>query len=255
MRHTMQRLLVVTLILSGLVALSARAAEEINTIHIATPAWANQTHANGTGIFFEIVKAVYEPAGIKMEWTITTWNRAERMIKSGKADARLAVARTSEDQLMPRYPLYVDYTAVVFTKGALDWQGLQSLDGKRAVWPRGYDFHLQKPFQGIELEWSDIRSPNQAWEMLERGDTDVYIDALIDVTPYIEHHGIDMDAYQLEVPYGQNCFLEFGTDTERSRKLMEIYDSRVPELLESGELQKIFDKWGVKFESFEPRTE
>ena len=60
---------------------------EIKTIHIVTPAWPDQTNEDGNGLFFDIVRSIYEPAGIKMKYEIVPWKRAELMLNSNRADA------------------------------------------------------------------------------------------------------------------------------------------------------------------------
>ena len=230
-------------------------ADKITTIHIVTPSWVNQTHKDGTGLFFDIIRKVYEPVGIKMKFTIVPWKRAKMMIETNQADARLAVVRTGKEQVMPEYPLYVDYTVAIFKKDTIrDWKGIETLNGKNAVWMRGYDFHKIHPLSDIQLEWSEINSWEQAWEMLEHDRVDVYIDALIDIAPYIKHHHIDMTPYRLETLYSRNAYMNFS-ESKRSKKLMEIYDKRIIELLHSGELKKCFEKWGVKFAPFKPEKE
>ena len=224
--------------------------DTITTIHIVTPAWANQTHEDGTGLFFEILRKVYEPVGITMEFEIVPWKRAKMMIDTNQADARLAILRTSNEQLIPQYPLYVDYTVAIFKKEKIqEWKGIETLDGKRAVWMRGYNIHTLPPFRNITLKWGEINNPEQAWKMLESDRAEVYIDALIDVDPYIKQHNIDMTPYRLEILYSRNAYIEFA-HSQRSKKLIEIYDTRICELLNSGKLEDMFEKWAVPFTPF-----
>jgi len=227
--------------------------DPITTIHVVTPAWVNQTHEDGTGLFFEILRKVYEPVGITMQFEIVPWKRAKMMIDTNQADARLAIVRTGSEQLMPQYPLYVDYTVAIFKKENIrEWKGIKTLDGKHAVWMRGYNYQNNFPFRNITLKWGEINNPDQAWQMLEKDRTDVYIDALIDVKPYIKQHNIDMTPYRLEILYRRNAYVEFA-HSQRSEKLIEIYDRRILELLNSGELENMFEKWGVPFTPFLPK--
>ncbi len=175
----------------------------ITTIHIVTPAWVNQTHEDGTGLFFDIVRKVYEPAGIHMEFEIVPWKRASQMVESQEADAMFCVLQDSEF-LIPRYPLLIDHTAVLFKKeNILEWRGLETLQGKIAAWPRGYDYHKQPQIKGISLKFYEVNYPYQGFSMLSSGKVDVYIDALIDVEFYMKEHDIDVTLYQLEIPYGK----------------------------------------------------
>lgn len=253
MQHAVCTILFCLLMLPGpACAAAGNASNRIRHIHIVTPAWKNQTHADGTGLFFEILRRVYEPEGIRMEFEIVPWKRAHAMIDANQADARLAIIRTSPDQWMPRYPLYVDYTVAVFRPETIQqWKGRESLDGKRAVTMRGYQLWDLSYFDGLRLDWSEVNTHEQAWKMLDSGRVDVYLDALIDVEPYIHEHQVDRRRYRLEVLYGRNAYVEFA-HSERSERLMAIYERRIVELQESGELEALFRKWGVRFTPFVP---
>ncbi|MBD3306105.1 hypothetical protein GF339_06935 [candidate division KSB3 bacterium] len=60
-----------------------------------------------------------------------------------------------------------------------------------------------------------------------------------------------MTPYQIETVYTTNTYMAFA-DTPRSARLIAIYDQRIPELIESGELQQIFERWGAEYPSFTP---
>lgn len=224
---------------------AAQCESHIDTIHIATPAWEDQTNPDGTGLFFDIVRRVYEPVGIRMTFDIVPWKRAEIWVESGRVDARLAVIRTRPDQLMPTYPLYVDYTVAIFKEGR-EWQGLASLDGKRCVWPRGYRLDRIAPLDALSLKWVEVDAPKQAWMMLREDRVDFYLDARIDVERYIWKHKPDIGPIRIETLYGKNAYIHFA-DTDKSRELIAIYDARILALFRSGELEKLFEKWGVAY--------
>jgi hypothetical protein len=65
--------------------LFAQELDKNKTIFIVTPEWDGQTNKDGTGLFFDIVRSVYEPEGIKMKFEIVPWKRAELMVISDKA--------------------------------------------------------------------------------------------------------------------------------------------------------------------------
>jgi len=221
-------------------------AAKITEIRIVTPSWPDQTNEDGTGLFFDIVRSVYEPAGIKMTYKIFPWKRAEAMIASDEADAMLSALKR-KDRLTPEYPLWVEYTAVVFRKDKVkEWKGLKILDNKRSVWLRGYDFHTTSYLKSVKLDWEEIDAYESAWKMLEKGRTDFYIDALADIEQYIKKNKPDMNVYQVETIWGENAYMSFSK-SEKSKKLIEIYDKRIIELFKSGELKKIFEKWNVIF--------
>ncbi len=223
----------------------------IDEIKIATPKWEAQTNEDGTGLFFEIVKRVYEPLGIKMTYTFVPWKRAQALVNHQDNDAMLCVWEehaVQENQILPRYPLFVEFTAVIFKKGKFpSWKGIQSLNGKSAVWLRGYDYHLFKPFESIKLnKYHEVDSYDKAWLQLNLGRYDVYIDALIDLDIYIKKSKIDVSAYNKEILWGEKAYVAFS-QSEKSKGLVQLYDERIQILFKTGDLEKIYKKWGVKF--------
>lgn len=239
--------LIFAILLTCLGPVSGFCASDIDSIHIVTPEWQAQTNADGTGIFFEIVQKVYEPEGVRMKFEIMPWKRAWAMIENKKADAMLAVHKTDKSLLMPQYPLYVDYTAVLLNKGAFaNWQGISSLNGKDVLWLRGYDYHLNPKLENVRLDYTEVDQHSQAVGMVQFGRADAFLDALIDLDRYLKDKSVDMEPFRLETLWSSNAYMNFAK-TQRSEKLIEIYDRRIIELFKSGELKKIFEKWNVRF--------
>ncbi len=221
--------------------------EDTKTIRIATPSWDGQTNKDGTGILFEIVKTVYEPEEIKMEYQIVPWERAEKMIAEEKADAMVS-ARKKEGRITPKYPMWVEHKMAVFKKDKIRWEGIRSFNDRTAVWLRGYDEHLNEHLKDVKFKkWYEVDHYDQLWGMLEKERADFYIDILVDIDNYIKKAKIDMTPYQLEMMWYDNSYMSFSK-SDKSKKLVEIYDRRIMELFKSGELEKLFKKWNVRFE-------
>ncbi len=220
----------------------------IRTIDIITPAWKDSTNQDGTGLFFEIVRKVYEPIGIKMTYRIIPWKRAERMVIANQADAMLCVFLYNVNKmrlLAPEHPMFVDYTAAVFKKDKIrEWNGVETLRGKRVIWIRGYDFHKNPLLKDLGLKWDEIDMHAQGWKMLEKDRTEVYMDSVSDLQGYARDQKVNMAPYRMETLWGENTYMAFAT-SEKSRQLIKIYDRRIMELFKSGELKKIFDKWNL----------
>jgi polar amino acid transport system substrate-binding protein len=220
-------------------------------IKIITPEWEGQTNRDGTGLFFDIVRAVYGSAHVKIEFQFAPWKRCQATVSSGKADAMLCVWKVHAEelkQLMPRYPMYVEQTVVVFKNASMfSWRDIHTMDYRRAVWLRGYDYHRETPMASVQLaQWYEVDSHEEAWQQLNMDRFDFYIDALIDLNAYIKSNDVDADLYQREVLWSSPSFMAFS-DTEKSRVLIEIYDREILKLVKSGELARIYSTWGQPF--------
>lgn len=247
--NMLKRMIFILLIIAN--QLQAQETGQPTSILVVTPMWEDQTHEDGTGLFFDIIRKVYEPFGIQMKYQIVPWKRAEDMINSNKADI-IPAAYKDNPGLYPKYPLYIDYTTAVFKKSRFpEWKGLETLKDKTAIWLRGYAFNDVPEIKALHLKWSEIDEYSQAWIMLNNDRADVYIESMIDLERYIRTNRIDMTPYQMKVLVSKNAYLKFS-NTEKSKRLVELYDKRIPELIGSGELEALFKKWNVKFEPFTP---
>jgi len=223
--------------------------EDIKTIQIATPVWEGQTNEDGTGLFFEIVRSIYEPVGIKMEFKFVPWKRAVYMIERCEADALLDSYRENitEKMIIPKYPLVKEYNVAVFKKDKIKkWEGVKSLEGLRLLWIRGYDFHKNPNMIYLYVKWEEIDDYETAWKMLDIDRADAYLDAFVDVRNFISKNKVDMTPYRMEFIFGENGYMAFSK-SEKSEKLIAIYDKRIIELFKSGELKNIFKKWDYPF--------
>jgi len=238
------------IVILSLCCIGSAAGHDIKNIKIVTPEWEDCTHKDGTGLFFEIVRNVYEPEGIRVEYEFVPWKRAVYIVEeTKKADAYLSRMKDS-DHLAPYYPLWVEYAAAVFRKDNItEWKGIATLSGKSAVWMRGYDYHTEKRIADVKLKrWDEIDEPKQAWELIEKGRYDFYIDTLLDIEQYVRKNKVDMvETYRIETIWGEPSYMIFAK-TLKSEKLIEIYNRRIIELFKSGELKKIFNKWNIRFD-------
>lgn len=227
----------------------AYAGEEIRII---TPQWEGQTNADGTGLFFEILKAVYGPEGIALRFKFAPWKRCQTAVTAGLEDAMLCEWKDhakAQRQLTPTYPLYIEQTAAVVKKASdMVWNGVLSLDHKRVVWLRGYNYHTNTRMKGVQLaDWHEVDSYKEAWRHLNSDRFDVYLDALIDIEAYMRAQKIDARRYKTRVLWKDKSYVAFS-DTPKSKKLIAIYDGRIRQMLRSGKLAGIYHKWHLAFD-------
>jgi hypothetical protein len=68
---------------------------------------------------------------------------------------------------------------------------------------------------------------------------------------HIRDSAVDKSGYNLQVVYTRALSLRFA-NADRSKRLIDLYDSRMPVLLENGSIQRLFKKWGFPCTSFDP---
>jgi len=253
----LKRLLIFTFVLCGFYSLQITSlfAHEIKTIHITSTQWKGYTNENGTGVYWEVIKAVFETIGIKVNTKLFPWKRAERTVLIKKSDALLgAYYHKDKELLYPKWHISVeDPIVVIFKKTAIsDWKnkGIKSLSGKKVGWIRGYGFE-KTLFENTDVKHKELSKISSGLLMLNAGRIDALIDYESEIRPWSNKNNIDLekDYYMKVAKLGNKLFLAFS-NTQRSKKLITIFDDRMDKLVKSGEIENIYLKWGHSKKKF-----
>ena len=225
-------------------ASEAHAQEQPTSIHVVSPVWENYTNEDGTGLYWDVLKAVYEPVGIALHVEFVPWKRAIFLIETEKADAIPSATPLDVESCDLSERMLDSSTVVAIFKPETipDWQGEASLEGKKVAWIRGYDFQMRLQ---VTVAYHEINNLTSGLAMLEKG----YIDVLMDYREGIEAEKpstMDLTEYRIEELFPEPMYMGFGK-TPRGQQLLKIYDERIEQLYQSGELQKIYAKWGFVF--------
>jgi len=236
-----------------LMAFSVANAQDINRISVVCEEWKDYTNKDGTGAYWELIKTVYEPIGVSVETQVYPWARAEKMVVLNKADALVGDYLYPDKQgkvyLYPQWHISIEDSLVaVFLQGHSgywDREGTVSLSGKTLGWIRGYDFD-KSVFNALEIQKHEINNLTNGLKMLKKGRLDAIVDYKSTVQSAMQEVGMNMDTeLTIEtIKLGNKLFLAFA-NSDRSKKLIEIYDMRMAELAASGKVDEIYVKWGL----------
>ena len=217
--------------------------QHIKAMSVVAPVWEGYTNKDGSGLYWDIFRAIYEPAGIKVATKNVPWNRAMKMVaKYHTYNAIVGEYRDSQEQVIfPIYPIDVEYmSALSKNKTGFKWQGLESLRGTTVGWIKDYDV-IVKSKRNFKLK--EFRNIEQGVKMLNAGKIDFLIDEWDEIAAVIQKNKMKSEIYLInEMPEGTDVYAAFSIDN-LSRELIAIYNERIPELMESGELSKIYEKW------------
>ncbi len=229
------------------------APDRIRQIHIVTQVWEDFTNRDGTGVYFDLLRAVYEPLGIKVKYRFFPWKRARAKIESNEADAMLAAfynADYEDTTLYPFYPMDSEEIAVIFKQGAVrKWQGQKSLENRMVAWPRGYNYHK---YLKVKLHYDEMDKSHQGWLMLKHGRVEFYMASKEEIQELIAKENIPMDQFEVREVFKRPLYMWFGKSA-RTLKLAAIYDRRISALLQSNAIAPIFRRYQVAMPSFHPR--
>lgn len=224
---------------------------DVKKVKVVTPEFYNGANKHGEGFYFDIMQVIYKPLNINIEYEIMPYSRALNMIETKQADAifsiysaKLIKEMTKKDGLLtPKRAVTIERLSAIFSKKAqIQWQGMRTLKNKKVAWIRGYNYQY---FLNVPVQMEELSSYDQIFPLLERGRIDFYIDALSDISHTIEKYNIDVTQYEVGDIVAHNLYIGFS-DTPTSEYLIALFDQRINELDKSGQLDKIYKKWGFE---------
>ena len=223
------------------ICFSALAGSPPAEIVLASEEWANATNKDGTGLYWDIFRAVYEPVGIKTKFIIRSYKGSVSLVKKNQADAMVGIHPGKiQGALSSRYPFVKDYVLVLFKKNNLyQWNGQETLKNKKVGWIKGssFDEYLEVPVIKRELAKRE-----NILRRLDKNQIDFFMDTRNDVESVLNKGIIDVTHYTVETVLELERYLVFA-DNRKGKELKKIFDDRFPRLVESGELDRLFAKW------------
>ena len=214
-----------------------------NEIKLVSDSWHNLTMENGTGLYFDLIRKVYEPMGIKVSIKIVPYARSVDMVKTGAADAW--VASFMNEQPFPLYPKWHfdrNKQMVLYSKSSgTTFSGMKSLENKKVVWLRG--FNLDK-YLSVKVNLNEIDDISQAFKILDVKRADFFIGAESDIEAKIKEEKIDMSKYTMEFIMYLNLYLAFANN-ERGKYFCEAWDKQMDSINATPEFRALYNKYNT----------
>lgn len=152
----------------------ASAAPAVGEIRVVSETWTRYTQEDGRGVAWDLLRAVYEPAGVRLRIANEPYTRAVGLVLRGEADAWVGAYRGEIDEaLYPRWPYDVDPIAVLSLKDNPP-PPLEGLSRFRLSWMRGYAFARYFP---TLTPHSELQRRTSALPMLLNHRVDYFIDS------------------------------------------------------------------------------
>lgn len=231
-------LMVMVLALFCSFALAEEAATTPSVIHLASEEWEDYTAANGQGLGWDVLRKVFEPAGVKLDIRTEPYLRSIGLAERGEVDACVGSYRDEAEQLL--YPHWNFDTDHIYALGLASSPvpTPETLGDYRLAWVRGYDYQNYLP---NVRHYDEVIRRTGIVSMLTYKRVDYYIDALTEVD-FVLNRAKDPSQFRrthiAELPL-YLCFAK----TPQARTLMALFDERMEVLVKSGELKPIFERW------------
>lgn len=228
----------VVLALMLLVAPAAMARETPTQVRLVSEEWLDYTNADGSGVAWDVLRKVFEPAGVKVVTQSAPYSRAVGLVRRGEADAWVgSYKEENDDNLYPRWHFDMDHIYALGLAGKAP-PTPENVGQYRLAWVRGYDYASYLP---NVHNFREVQRREGILPMLEHDRVDFYIDAQTEVdfvlgqSPHPERF---RSTHVAELP----LYLAF-TRSEQGKALSALFDKRMAELVRSGELKPIFERW------------
>lgn len=208
-------------------------------IEIVSEYWAGHTNQDGSGLAWDIMRLVFEPAGVKVSFRTVPYTRSIGLVQRGEADAWLGSYRDeiSEGVIYPQSSYDADRIAAL-SLSSKPVPTLQSLGQFRLVWMRSYDYQEYLP--GI-THYQEIERRSGILGMLEHDHADFYIDAETEIDEVLS--GSATAALYRTTPLTLLPLYPGFAVNARGRALAALFDQRMAELRRSGALRPLFQRW------------
>jgi ABC-type amino acid transport substrate-binding protein len=209
-----------------------------SVIHLASEDWEDYTAADGHGLGWDLLRAIFEPAGVKLDIRTEPYTRAVGLAQRGEVDACVGSYRDETSELL--YPHWNFDTDHLYALGLASNPAptLDTLGRYRLAWMRGYRYQDYLP--NIH-RYNEVERRTAILSMLTHNRADYYIDALTEVD-YIVTQAKDPSQFRRAHIADLPLFLCFA-DTPKARALMALFDQRMERLVKSGQLKPVFAKW------------
>lgn len=207
-------------------------------IHLVSEEWIDYTNADGSGVAWDVLRKVFEPAGVKVLTQSAPYSRAVGLVKRGEADAWVGSYKDeNDDNLYPRWHFDMDHIyALGLATTAVPT--LATVGQYRLAWVRGYDYSSYLP---NAHNFREIQRREGILPMLEHERVDFYIDAQTEVD-YVLGQASQPERFRSTHVAELPLYLAFSKN-EHAKALRDLFDKRMAELVHSGELKPIFEHW------------
>lgn len=236
---------VVSFILVFSLSVTFSHATEVKDINVSSEAWEDATNKDGTGLYWDIIRLIYEPVGVAVKLDTSSYARSVALVKQSRADAWVGSYLDEEEGIIyPKSYFDADVVAAMFIDATGNqWQGEQSLEGKNVGWIKGYELH---EYLDVAFNKRELINRDSVVSLLKSGRLDYFIDAVAEFDTHFSEALKKDTTLRLETIKHLNLYLGFA-NSPKGQKLADIFDERFALILENGSLKKLFDKWAFTY--------
>lgn len=211
--------------------------------------------SSNPGYGIEIMKKIFEPQGYTIEYKVMPWSRALIETRAGHYNAVIGLIKDeAPDFITPEEEFGVTVTAFYVLKdNPWKYDGTESLVNMKVGLIKGYsygkelDAFFKKNQKIIQYAHGDAPLLSNIKKLLSKR-----IDVIVeDPNVFCEKSkSANIKTEIINAGQEQNTtplYIGFSPELKDSKKFAELFTAGIKKLKESGELQKILNKYSVKY--------
>jgi polar amino acid transport system substrate-binding protein len=217
---------------------------------IAEPV-ADRSETAGKGLYWDLLKTVYEPLNIHIKTAIAPRKSAQKLVSDYQEYMAIAgeYRNAPIHLLYPRYPLEDESLYVLAHKYRVSPQTIHSLEqwqGLNVSWLRGKDLLIPLEYGFRLVEYDSVK---EGLDLLSSELTDIVIAKQHLVDQLLSSIAPNDRAFHLTAfTHTKSLYLGFQP-SPISESLIEIYNRRIEWLAQKGELTPIYARWQTQLPS------
>ncbi len=200
-------------------------------LKIGADEWPNFTNADGTGIYFKLLKRIYSENDL--DFKVDSFNRVLNDFQKNNLDIFVGVYREDvQHAIIPNWFLDTEYPVTIFYNPKITKiNNVSDVKHLRVSWKRGY--HFEQFISDIKNLYL-VNSTETGFELLNKNRIDVFIDYPKNIPKKYKQKFLSFEL----VP-SRHIYLAFQRN-EHGKMLAKQFDEKMTELKHSGELAEIF---------------
>ncbi|WP_108652002.1 substrate-binding periplasmic protein [Dongshaea marina] len=227
------------------------------TITVVADRWEpynGEPKSSRPGYAIEIVEKIFQSAGHEISYSLLPWKRAIQLTRQGRYNAIIgSYKEDAPDFIFPEEEIGISDNAFFVRKGEpWRYQGLESLKGKTIGLIMGYNYgqeldpFLQRHTQYIQYAYgADPLEININKLLYKR--FDLLLENSIVLTHKASRMGVSNDIeYAGRTEHIHKIYLAFSPRDNQSTNYAALVTRGIRELRQSGVLQQILDRYGLK---------
>ena len=213
-----------------------------------------QPTADKPGFAIEILRAIFEPLGIHVNYRLSGWSRSLEMARIGQVDCVIGAYHADAPALLfPRTPVAMDDLAFYVAAGTQwHYDGPASLEqvtlGAIADYSYGetLDDYLRKHAGEDRIQMiHGLRPLERNIGKLLSGRVDVQLESPLVMEAMIGQQGLQEKVREAgRIGLSEPVFLACAPDKSTSPEYLRLFDEGMERLRASGELARIMDRYG-----------